>query len=342
MIFHWSEWGTFPWNLGTLVGAVLAFFIARMTAAKSLRVWNKRSFIHLGVTAFVLALIFTAFQFDVLGYEKRLPKPGDIDSFNATFSINGLEGYFDGNKTNGFEFSEPENIAAMLSLHEKIAAQGGYMYAPGDWAAYVKVTYNKKGGGALSRNWLIRRNTLIVQPELLAILESDEFKAQNRVRLWADAMPQVDDVTVTYQYGNYSNNVNLQPREYNEFIDALDADNAERKIEFIPDVYEEDPASAYLYPEAAPPPTIEFDAKQDTAYSDSDTAVRSMGVYLRCNTNWRSDEISSGRFSGFYPNLYLSIPETFTRTIAWLTERGYMEELTRPYTVDENGERYYD
>ena len=134
-----------------LVGAFLGWFAARMLIDRSLRVFRGHWRGFLLCAALLIALV-GACEFDLFGYERRVPDAAEVESVVM-----------------GRELEEPENIAAAVALHrgliankayhETVPAEYGDWYEGGEdaWALSrnVGLIYRLKDGRTLTRRYRI-------------------------------------------------------------------------------------------------------------------------------------------------------------------------------------------
>jgi ABC-2 type transport system permease protein len=180
--------GSFPFNFGTLIGAVIAFLIAGMIAQKTLRVFTKANFIQLGIICAVILCVFVGFTADVFGYETRVPELDNVESVEVQ-----PYGLFYAQQPTSYgtvTFKSPENIAALIEAHKSIIAERpgnpdrlfdmrlGYA---GTTASYndvvsLSVVYKLKNGKTLRRDMPAAYN--LVEPSAKKIYGSDEFFSQ--------------------------------------------------------------------------------------------------------------------------------------------------------------------
>lgn len=92
-----------------LVGAFLGWFAARMVLEKSLRVFRK-SWGGVLACALALTLLLLACEYDLFGYERRVPAVEDVESVTVQ----------------GRELKEPENIEAAIALHRGLVENKAY------------------------------------------------------------------------------------------------------------------------------------------------------------------------------------------------------------------------
>lgn len=129
-----------------LAGAFMGYFAAEMLMQKTLRVFRGKwkGFI-------VSSLIIIAFvginEFDLTGYEKRLPEADNIEKVYLSYH-------------EGCEYEEPENIEKLLEFHrliidQKAVNESAYV----DGRQHVGIIYTMKDGSEFSRNYFISYET---------------------------------------------------------------------------------------------------------------------------------------------------------------------------------------
>ncbi|MDR0819864.1 MAG: hypothetical protein LBN43_09885 [Oscillospiraceae bacterium] len=277
----------FPFNWGLIAGGVLSYAAVKMMAQKSVRIFNKGSAIHFGVTIIAVLLFLFSFRFDFYGYEKRLPNENDIESVYFD-PMTTLRNYYSEAE---IEFKSPDNIKAIMNIHRVIAEYGPNARVNGedviDYSANsISVEY-KLNSGTVSRSWVTYADASHYVGDLLTILNSREFKEQNSVIEWAK--PGINSISVSS--GSYRD-LNLNPVEFSEFLLALDADMRD-------EVFTAD--SVTLFPGTGI--GVNLSRTRPTGY------VYSLGrPYYQ---SYRSEYIKP----------------TYTRTINWLNAKGYYENL---------------
>ena len=128
-----------------LIGGVIGWFGANMLMKKTFRVFRS-NLRGLAVFCVLLCALTLACEFDLFGYEKRMPKPDDVVS--VAISYNG----------NNAEFTEPENIRGTLLLHESLIAHKTiYEHSDGSTGgAYTRLLYTLSDGRTFSRlYWML-------------------------------------------------------------------------------------------------------------------------------------------------------------------------------------------
>ena len=138
--------------------AFIGFFAAQMLMKKTLRVFGG-GWKQLGVICACLALFALLAEYDVMGYETRLPESAEVASVMLP---------------NSLEVSEPESIAACLEAHRGLIANKDRDEAAGSsrrgWV--LQLNYALKNGKHFSRRYRIPIN------------EADESDPTSSAMLW--------------------------------------------------------------------------------------------------------------------------------------------------------------
>lgn len=135
-----SSAGRFPIvAVAMLLGGFLGYFGAEMLMRKTFRVFSAcwKGFL---ILAAVLMAFLCAIRFDLLGWERRLPKAADVESVQIHVS------QYDA------ELRDPENVEAVLRLNDDvIACRSEEDPAAGRFTDYLRVTYLLRNGGQVDR-----------------------------------------------------------------------------------------------------------------------------------------------------------------------------------------------
>ncbi|MEG1633150.1 MAG: hypothetical protein RR314_03760, partial [Oscillospiraceae bacterium] len=125
------------------VGCVIGYFAAEMLIKKTFAVFRGgRVWIGCAASCAVLALFLLSFEYDLWGYEKRLP---DISAVK-TVTLNGFSG--------GATLNEPENLEAARALHERVIKNKAINEkAEGDFFCSFYLTYMYEDGSVMRRNY---------------------------------------------------------------------------------------------------------------------------------------------------------------------------------------------
>lgn len=121
-----------------LLGAFLGYFAAEMLIQKTLRVFHGK-WKGLVIVWAALALLLGCSEFDLPGYERRVPEPGEVES--VTLNMTG-------------ELRESGSIAAVLDYHHRLLFERDTCEsAPSNYT--LLVTYALSDGKLLQRNYRV-------------------------------------------------------------------------------------------------------------------------------------------------------------------------------------------
>ena len=123
-----------------LVGAVMGYYAAEMLMQKTLKVFPGKWKCCL-VSCLILAVLTMAWEFDLFGYERRVPEADQVESAWLVQNNTGL--------------TEPENIQALTQLHQSFVDNKAENESA-DVRYTVTVRYLLKDGGTLVRCYPIR------------------------------------------------------------------------------------------------------------------------------------------------------------------------------------------
>jgi len=142
-----------------LLGAFLGWYIAEMLIRRSLRVFFSRWKGLCAVLA-VLLVFFCAAEFDLFGYERRVPAPGEVKSVTV----------------NRGDFLERENIEAAVALHRSFVEHkslhdnGGLRFQ----GFVIQISYELNNGRHMERVYSVE-----VDPESDAGMDEDLRRFQD-------------------------------------------------------------------------------------------------------------------------------------------------------------------
>jgi len=123
-----------------IVGGFIGYFTAEMLMQKTLRVFRGRWKGFL-VSCLVLCVFVGVNEFDLFGYEKRLPAAGEIDNIHIS--------YYD-----GCDYEQPENIEKILDFHQLLIDEKNINESAGS-AQQMTISYEMKDGSFFTRNYPI-------------------------------------------------------------------------------------------------------------------------------------------------------------------------------------------
>ena len=137
-----------------LICGAVGYFIASMLLAKSFRVLRRWK----GCVAFliVLMVLTAAMEADLIGYERRVPDPGQV----TEVTVSGIMTYpHDDASLSEYQVTDPERIAQVVAIQEEIvrsksAIEKGRARTASDlFSNGFSVTYRMKNGTVLSRDY---------------------------------------------------------------------------------------------------------------------------------------------------------------------------------------------
>lgn len=124
------------------VGAFVGWFVAEMLIKKSFRVFRSH-WAGYGICCLVIALAMFATEFDLFGFERRVPDPARVERVE----VNGSSG-------SRVTLSRPESLEAVTALHRSIVGnKAQYESGDGDSAVYLELTYHLDNGRAMFRQY---------------------------------------------------------------------------------------------------------------------------------------------------------------------------------------------
>lgn len=153
-----------------LIFAVIGYAIAQMLLQKTWRIW--RSYKGMLVSLAVILVFWGAIEFDVTGYEARVPAVSDVESV----TIKGLDGI----PGTDIELKEVSDISTVSVLHKKLTENQKYKDAEGNMTmsdpAYFRIVYQMKNGSEMSRAYRFDRDDY--SSEIAAIYGLSEVRRQ--------------------------------------------------------------------------------------------------------------------------------------------------------------------
>ncbi|MGM7701784.1 DUF6449 domain-containing protein [Pseudalkalibacillus sp. Hm43] len=173
--------GSFPWLIvGYVIGSFIGYLVAEMVLHKTWRV-----FTHLkGYALYVVAagILVAALQFDVTGYERRVPEMEDVKSaYIGEVTYGYMQDNFDQPDFGGGSIlTTPENIEEIRELHKRLIEQKGESQRYSNYN-HIYLAYELENGKEITRHYKVQMNDDMTKA-LKPIYESDEFKLKtNRI-----------------------------------------------------------------------------------------------------------------------------------------------------------------
>ena len=174
-----------PDNLASLVlflvlFGLVGYFAAEMLLRKSFRVF-RRSWKGAAVFTLALVLCCAGLQFDLLGFERWVPDPGDIRSV----TLRDIASYpYDSGNYAAFTLDDPEDIAAAVALHAAVvehrdeldgqffsyaytyAEEAGALDYQTEGLVHFRLQYTTRSGREITRRYeLPVSEALLAQPD---------------------------------------------------------------------------------------------------------------------------------------------------------------------------------
>lgn len=136
-----------------LIGAFIGYFASEMLIRKSFRVWRGH-WLGIGVSALVIVSLMLAAEFDLFGYERRIPDVSNVESVTVLSSPGDL-----------VTLSQEENVQALTELHRSVVwhkrqyeAYDGLSYEEGRRFSIMAIEYHMEDGSTMSRRYQLWYN----------------------------------------------------------------------------------------------------------------------------------------------------------------------------------------
>jgi len=224
---------------GLAAGTLIFFIIGQMIVKKTPRIYNMKSLKSVGIYVLIAVVFLVGLNFDVTGFERRVPAQNKIDSFTITegFALDGkLTGYISdyplnpGFGNNVFRLKDPDNIAAAIRLHQSfIENKERFENQENIYTTSVFLGYNPDASFPMTRRYQIDYDFYRNSPDFKQLYESREFK-----EYFAPANLDYVGLTEIYINSDIPNreSITLKERaEMEEFIACLNRDFMEQSFE---------------------------------------------------------------------------------------------------------------
>jgi len=177
---------------GLAAGTVIFFIIGQMIVKKTPRIYNMKSLKSFGIYALIAVLFLIGLNFDVTGFERRIPSPDRIAEFtiNEDFAIGDKFGaYYWNSRTlyrntgeeGDFRMKDAGNIDAVVSLHRSLIDNKGrfedlFESSINVYYSNVYLRYNPDSAIPLTRRYRVDYDFFKNSPDFKKLYESKEFK----------------------------------------------------------------------------------------------------------------------------------------------------------------------
>lgn len=172
---------------GYLAGILLFFVIGQMIVQKTPRVFHLYTLKHLGIYTLLAVIFIAGLEWDLTGFESRIPAVDQIQRAKITTYFNySMETNQD---FKGYE--DPENMQAIRAFHQEVLDQKSVLEANAKHMDYsvkmvsVPITYRLKSGGIIDRNYVVPFAMVKDSQALKQIHESKEYKKNQIIRQFA-------------------------------------------------------------------------------------------------------------------------------------------------------------
>ena len=124
-----------------IVGLFVGFFTGKMLLERSIRVFNVKSFLHMGILVVLMWCALQAVQFDLFGIVRYVPEPGAVKEAQV------LAYYYGRSKVT---VTDPAELEILQKAHELAIREEGCKH--GD-QRYYEITYSMKDGRTVKREY---------------------------------------------------------------------------------------------------------------------------------------------------------------------------------------------
>lgn len=286
----------------SIIVTAIVYFASEMLIKKSLKVFKS----YKGYLGFVLFMIITISLFaftDTFGYEKRIPKPENIESSAIYVSFAENEPYvYDATHINNIRDIHKEIVSDIPVLEKKNA---GYYARP-----LLIIKYDLKNEKTLEREYYVDPD--FAQNAIKKAYESTEYK--NKV-FGFDTL-NIENV--------YSLGMKTESRKFT-YHSHLENDNAKKVLEAIKlDVselsYDEITDNNFCW-------NISFDLSEDYEGNEKSKVFDESVYYL---PYYRHQHIEDRIYRSYY-SFEISINPNFKNTFNLLKELGYYDEIVSTF-----------
>lgn len=219
---------------GLAAGTIIFFIIGQMIVKKTPRIYNMKSLKSIGVYTLIAVIFILSLNFDVTGFEKRVPATGEVDNFTITedFSlgsrlnmnyINGVPSYTGFGNGEGFQLKDPDNIKAVTALHKTlIDNKDRFENQKNVYTSSVYLQYDSNSAFPMTRRYQIDYDFYRNSKEFKQIYESKEFKdffTPSNLNYYGLAEIYINADTPNKEPIDIKNKADMK-----EFLDCLDRD----------------------------------------------------------------------------------------------------------------------
>ncbi|OIJ18138.1 hypothetical protein BKP45_11115 [Anaerobacillus alkalidiazotrophicus] len=233
---------------GYVFASIIGYFVALMIVEKTWRVLTKWK--GYGIYALSICVLAIVFQFDITGFEKRIPAVGDIERIYFAphfYLMDGHDYYIEEEYlTQNYYYQDEQNKENIVALHEQIIKKQNSNEKGGWERRQFAIAYELTSGKQLVRHYQVPVTFLEEHKGLYgAIIESDEHKYNVNSVLRITDTNTVDKITIISNRGTQQVSLNnrsdisefhqiLQTEIMDETYDDLMDDRSEwSNIEYL-------------------------------------------------------------------------------------------------------------
>jgi ABC-2 type transport system permease protein len=219
----------FSWTLfGYFIGSIIGYFVAEMVLQKTWRVFGHvKGYVGFFVAA---AVLITTLQFDVTGFEKRVPNVMEIEKVYFTESP---YVYFDEESRSRYWYIEPENIQSIVKLHKQLIKDQEKLKNIKGPKHPVFLMYELENGNQIIRQYFIH-DQKDYKAYLQPIYESSEYK-ENQYEILQVRAETVSNLTIVPSGLTTKRVVLTKQEDIREAISVLKDDFRQKSFEDIID-----------------------------------------------------------------------------------------------------------
>lgn len=286
---------------GLAAGTLIFFIIGQMIVKKTPRIFNRNSLKSFAIYALIAIVFIVGLRADLTGFEKRVPKAKNIDSFilEENFDYQQKYGSRSYRSALGLQFKEEANKQAAIALHqsildnrdrfEHVGQNGETRYNTYQSRLYFK--YNPEKTFSANRAYMVDYDFFKSSPHLKQLYESKEFKDHYSLKQNLQ-YERLRNLVVTAETP-YSTPITISSLEdMNELMDCLERD------------------------------------LQDQTFEDM-VSLRHSYALVAINYTYK-DPLSDMPERIWEGSQTVNVTENFAHTIQWLEDHGYTEGLELP------------
>ncbi len=224
--------------IGLAIGTVIMFIFSRMFVLKTNRIFNIKSLRSFIAYAVILAVFVSLLNFDVFGYEDKVPDSGSVKSVSTDilpYSAQGDAYDIDSEESGqAMVFKDKENIERITKIHKDLIASpdsGSDLLLDFEDYDNTYLEYTLDNGKTVRRLYDFDRTSQIDNDDLAALYESDEYKDNTSVYNSRDL--QGDDpykkisVSVSSDFGGETVSISGE-KDRKDFIAMMEKDRRAR------------------------------------------------------------------------------------------------------------------